>query len=110
MDELAKRFADLAAKYGPSVADAAKAAAQTNAYSCLMAGTLAIAIGGFLVWVGLWVHRQEDWEEEWVLASIAAWIVGGIAIWAGAWQWLDPWTWTSISHPELWLAKQAFHI
>jgi len=33
MDEVAKRFADLAEKYGPTVIDAAKAAVTMEAYS-----------------------------------------------------------------------------
>ena len=43
MDELAKRFADLAEKYGPNVADAAMAAARIEAYSCLMRGFICLA-------------------------------------------------------------------
>ena len=110
MDEFAKQFTYLAGQYGPSVADAAKAAARMEAYSTLVGGLLAAAIAFVCMYAATWVHRQKDWNEEWMIASSIGWIVGGIALCFAVWAWVDPWTWTAISHPELWLAKKAFNI
>jgi hypothetical protein len=115
MDKLAEHFADLAQKYGPAVADAAKAAAQTEAYSTLMAGVLALAFAVAFFSAGLFIWKQIDspsnrdgWADEWAIASIVLWTVALISFSLGLWSLVDPWTWTTIYHPELWLAKKAF--
>lgn len=113
MDELAKRFAELAEKYGPTVADAAKAAAVTEAYSTIIFGILCLIVAALLGCAsGYFAQKilRDDWDEmTWFpagLLGIAALIFGA----AGLWSIIDPWTWTTIYHPELWLAKKAFHI
>ena len=44
------------------------------------------------------------------MVSIVGWVVGGIALCIGVWQFADPWTWTALTNPDLWLAKKAFHL
>jgi hypothetical protein len=115
MEQLAKSFAELAEKYGPSVADAARGAAVTEAYSCLVGSLIwfllaivALSIGRFLWRVG----NDKDHDDDGMafFFSIVAFIAAGILFMPGLWTWIDPWTWTTINHPELWIAKQAFHL
>lgn len=113
MDELAKRFADLAEKYGPAVANAALSAARIEAYSCLVGGLLSAGFCGLFIYGTRFFYlkiKNESWDEiTWlpiVFLSIGATIAGGIAIWAV----IDPWTWIAINSPELWIAKRAFKL
>jgi len=79
------------------------------AYSTLMAGAMCLFVAAALIRAGLWIWRQtkEDWDGDWCVASIVLWVFAlGFAM-IGAWHWIDPWTWTAISHPELWIAKKA---
>ncbi len=113
MDELAKRFADLAEKYGPTVANAALNATRIEAYSCLVGGLLSAGFCALFIYGTRFFYlkiKNESWDElTWipiVFLSIAAIVTGGIAIWSV----IDPWTWVAINHPELWIAKKAFKL
>ncbi len=117
MDELAKRFAELAEKYGPQVAEAAKEAARTEAYSCLSSSAIWLAIACVLMFVGRRIYNKGKQNHDPLGDGDVLCIIGfalcGLAVPAvliGAWHWIDPWTWTTINHPELWIAKKAFRI
>lgn len=113
MDELAKRFGELAEKYGPNVVDASLRAVAVGAYSTLMAGGLAILIGavGIIIGIKLWKKVLNDrWDE---IAFMPAGIMiglGVLACLAGLWCFIDPWTWAAINHPELWIARKVLKI
>lgn len=116
MDELAKRFADAAEKYGPQVADAAKAAAKVEAYSSLVSSFIWIAVGvglivggRFLILKAKRMDDHNDWELLMFFGCIIT-VVGSCAFLPAIWVWIDPWTWVQINHPELWIAKKAFHL
>lgn len=113
MDELAKRFAELADKYGPGVANAAIEAARTEAYSTLASAVMAVLFAAGLGYPALLIARKilaGDWEEPaWIFVAFLGFgsvVAGAIAMWAV----IDPWTWTAINHPELWIAKKAFKL
>jgi hypothetical protein len=112
MDELAKRFAALAEQYGPKVVDAALSAARTEAYSQLAAAAmwgvlaLAIAIGGRFIW-SQGVKYDEDGLR---VAACGMWGFAAFCSLFVIWTFIDPWTWTTISNPELWIAKKAFKL
>jgi hypothetical protein len=112
MDELAKQIASLAEKFGPNVMDAAFGAVRMNAYSILVAGTFSIVIGAALAFAGIWLASKtwsDDWNEiKWLPASLLL-AAAFCFILTGGWAWVNPWTWTAINHPELWLAKDALH-
>jgi hypothetical protein len=117
MDEAAKRLADLAAQYAPSVIDSAKAAAQVEAWSCLASSLIAFAIVGALVMASKLCWRlQPSWDDadDWLIPpriiGCACLVIAVIPASIGVWCWLDPWTWVAMSHPELWIAKQALHL
>ena len=113
MDELAKRFADLAEKFGPDVANAALNAARMEAYSTLMGGFMWLAAASAFGLLGQFLYKKagkDDWDNDWSVAAIILFIVGGLVALPGFWSFVDPWTWATINHPELWLAKKAFHI
>lgn len=116
MDELAKRFADLAEKYGPYVAEAAKNAARAEAYSTLAASVIAIIVS-----IAAAYGTRQCWEKykEWsgddgghpiLFAVIILALFSGVSFLIALWAWIDPWTWITINHPELWLAKRAFKL
>lgn len=112
MDELAKRFAALADKYGPDAVEAARDAARVEAYSsiteALIAGLIALA---FLL-SGRYLWRKAKDEESWDSEPLyflggAAFVCCAVAFSIGAWNVIDPWTWTAIYHPDVWIAKRT---
>lgn len=114
MDELAKRFADLAEKYGPTVADAAMNAVRIEVFSSLMASFIALGFACTMYWGGRCLMRMEVKDK---FADGMPYFFGCVAVALATipfaifvWQWIDPWTWTALSHPDLWLAKKAFKI
>jgi hypothetical protein len=115
MDELAKRFAELADKYGQNVVDAAMASARTEGLSQLTAGALCLCITAVLVKFARWVWSRgegADMCDRDVIRLLSV-VIGMLALipaCVGVWAFIDPWTWTAISNPELWLAKRAFHL
>lgn len=114
MDELAKRFAALAEKYGPSVADAAMSAARVEAVSSLVTSIFVLATGAALMFVGryIWFLDVEDRIDAPIAHAGGFFIglIGCIVVIVALSQVADPWLWTAFNHPELWLAKKAFHI
>ena len=111
MDKLAQEFADLAKQYAPAVGDAAMRAARIEAYSSLAAGALTLIFAGAMLCGAFWLARKAfsgDWDEITFLPAGILCIVGIIALCAGLWSFVDPWTWVTIQHPELWIAKRAF--
>lgn len=114
MDELAKRFGELAEKYGPNVVDAALQAARVEAYSKIvgsLAGITAMVIGLLIAWY-LWNKELEDEHDEIPLRIFGgiAGIISAIGLVICVSNLLDPWIWTAIQHPELWIAKKVFKL
>lgn len=114
MDELAKRFADLADKYGPQVANAALSAARVEAYSTLVASLEEFVIGAVFLLVAKKLaafKTKDDFYQvfPYIGAGLCG-IIGLLLVAGGLWSVIDPWTWTALNHPELWLAKKAFKI
>lgn len=109
MEELAKRFADLAEKFGPRVADAAVAAARVEAWSTLVQSCFGVLVGGigvYLCWRwGKWQISTRN-EELVVLPALAA-FGAGVLVLLGISCLIDPWLWTAFSHPDIWLARRA---
>lgn len=114
MDELAKRFADLAAQYGPDVMRAALVSVRIEVYSTLVSSFIWLAFGIVCLLGMRWSWPQtpkDDLDLPWgKIGAIAGALVGAICIASFVWIWIDPWTWTALNHPELWLAKKALHI
>lgn len=109
MDELAKRFSDLASQYAPDVVDAALNAARIEAMSAMVGGVLCFAIAYACYRVGrwmLWTYSGEDADLV-AMGGGVAWIVGGVTGAIGAWAFLDPWVWVALTRPELYIAKKA---
>jgi hypothetical protein len=112
MDELAKRFADLAEKYGPSVVDTALQAARVEAWHALVFNLFGIAAALVLFRVGrrLWTAKGNSrWEEHdlQVMAGGALLVIGGIIGFFAVMNTFDPWLWMTMKNPELWIAKKS---
>lgn len=115
IDNLTGKLAEIvSAMQGPGF-EAAKGAASMDALSTLMSGALcgvaasASAWGFRRAWVRHKTVERGDIDAEMYstlgmfLCGCAAVMFGIPAIWAIA----DPWTWTALMQPELWLAKRA---
>jgi ABC-type uncharacterized transport system permease subunit len=114
MDKVAELFAKLADQYGPSVIEAAKAAARIDGYSSLAGSVIGLVIAYAFFRLGSFfrTHKCKDSFDDGpchafgyalILASL---IPFGIALWA----WLDPWTWTAITQPEVYIAKRVLKL
>lgn len=114
MDELAKRFSELAEKYGPNVLDAALGAVRIEGYSTLVTGLTVSVIGGVITYLGyyLWKIEIEDKTDEPIAHAFGFFLglIGLITITVGLYTFIDPWTWAAFTHPELWLAKKAMRL
>lgn len=117
MDQLAQQFAALAQQYGPKVANAAMEAARVEAYSCLMSSLLWLAPAGGLFLLARMVLRTIppveqrvplDMSQEKTALGYVLFAFSFLCLLPAIWQVIDPWTWTAIFHPELWIAKRAF--
>lgn len=114
MDELTKRFGDLAQQYGPNVVQAALEAARVEAYSTLASSLISAAFAVAFIWAARWCWKHnviDDLDIPWgkvggIVSAIGAIICLAITIWC----WADPWTWAAINHPELWIAKTILKI
>jgi hypothetical protein len=113
MDELAKRFADLAQQYGPSVIDAAKGAAQVQGWTQIVSGIMGLIVAAALAKAARWIYPKAKAAND--MNDIPLWIA--FALLCGAsfvftmcslWDLASPWTYVAINHPELWIAKKAF--
>jgi len=115
MDELAKRFAELAEKYGPNVADAAMRAARMEAYSSMVSGALCLLVAAGMVLAGRWLWRlahddNSGWDEDWTIGACVLWGLAFFIAIPGIWSFIDPWVWATLSNPELWIAKKTFKL
>ena len=116
MDELAKKFAELSAKYGPDVVRASLEAARIEGYSMVVAGVMMLLVGVITLVLGILVLRQicSDYGTKdnglLFLCAGALMIVALIFTPIGSWYLVDPWTWAAVNHPEAYLAKKVFKI
>lgn len=117
MDELAKRFSDLATIYGPNVVNAALDAVRVEAYSSLVGSFMWLGVSLVLLFFAnkfnvKWHEEDIDVDSSlgYCLLTVASSIIALGCFVSFVWTWIDPWTWTAINHPELWLAKRVFHI
>jgi hypothetical protein len=113
MDEAAKRFAELAEKFDPKVVEATLGAARMQAFSWLASSALWFGGAAALAFLGHFLmvkSNDHDWSEQWFGVGIASYFGAALCLLPGVWVWLDPWTWTTINHPELWIAKLVFHL
>ena len=110
MDELAKRFAELAGKYGPGAVDAARSAARVEALSTLFGGLIALSIGGGMLLAAWKIYKKEEWEEVRFFFVVVLCAVGLLVASLGLWQCVDPWTWTSLFNPDVWIAKRILKL
>jgi hypothetical protein len=108
--DLANRAVDIAERFSPQVLEAAKSAAVVEAYSFLAAGAAwlfaSLVIGG-LSYLAYAEGRKDDNEFFGFLAFLGV-IISFLCFLPALWSFIDPWTWTTIHHPELWVAKRAF--
>jgi len=110
MEELAKHFADLAEKFRPAVADAAKGAVVAAVYSNLVGSLVALALAGVFYRIGRCLCNTEDPDGmgAGILFGGLALLISLISACVFVWCWIDPWTWIALQHPEIWIAKKAF--
>lgn len=113
MEELAKRFADLADKFGPDVAGAVMAAVRVAGWTELVEGLLSGFIGAALAGAAFfWIRsvRKQPGIDElvWLPIGTIALVAFGLLCISAA-HLLDPWLWTAFSHPDVWLAHDVLN-
>jgi CHASE2 domain-containing sensor protein len=110
MDELAKRFADIAAQYAPQVIDAAKQSVVISCYQTLLFTALWLIIGCALIKTStiFWRNRTDLNMAE-IPTGISI-IVGLIAIVICCMVLINPWTWIALNHPELYIAHSFLNL
>lgn len=114
MDEIAKKLAELADKYGPYTIEAVRGAAIVEAWSNVQGSILCIAftIGGGFITKRLWANTSHDdidiyWPKVGaVVIAIISIIIGIIAIDSLT----DPWLWVTFNNPDYWIAKKVFKL
>jgi hypothetical protein len=113
MDEAAKRFAELAEKLDPKVVEATLGAVRIEAFTWLASSALWFSGAAALAFFAHFLvtkSNDDDWDKQWFGVGIASYIGAALCFLPGIWIWLDPWTWTAINHPELWIARLVFHL
>jgi hypothetical protein len=114
MEELAKRFAELAERVGPSAMDAARGAVKIEALSAMVGGGMLVLVSAVLITAArvLWGYKTRDSFNEGVPRVIAGIIfaVALITSCCAIWAFIDPWTWTAINNPDLYLAKKILKL
>ncbi|MCX7177965.1 MAG: hypothetical protein NTX56_04075 [Proteobacteria bacterium] len=114
MDELAKRFADLAEKYGPNVVDAARGAVRIEAYSSIQGYIVGLLVAIACALVGRWCwqkNARDDLDIPFGRAgAVVLFLAAGIAVAVVLSGLTDPWLWTALNQPDLWLAKRIFKL
>jgi hypothetical protein len=107
-DQLLQHYSEIADKFAPQVVDAAKAAATMEAYSCLAGSLLWFLVAGIAGYAAYRFKKTDD--DDWMPAVIIFGVLSVLISLPGFWAWADPWTWTTIYHPELWIAKTSLHL
>lgn len=114
MEEFAKRIAELAEKYGPHAIDVTRAAVRIEVYSTMAGGAMALAIAAGMVFGCRWLWRREC--EDSMNGECCRFFAGIVFVLAmiplslGAWSFIDPWVWASLSNPDLWIAKKILKL
>lgn len=113
-DQLTNKAAEILGQLqslSPKAVDAALGAARVDAYSTLVSGVTCIAAAAALCLFFRyrflpWAKKQDDSEFPLVMGSLfGGTAVVGLVIFALC-NLLDPWTYVTIVHPELWVAHQ----
>lgn len=107
-DQLLQHYSEIADKFAPQVVDAAKQAATMEAYSCLASSFLWFFVAAIAGYIAYRFKKTED--DDWVPAVIIFGILATLISMPGVWAWIDPWTWVTIKHPELWIAKKSLNL
>jgi hypothetical protein len=114
MDELAKRFSELAQQYAPNVVEAALQATRVEAHSTLVGSFMWFGWAMLCLFIGRYCWRKNVCDDlDMPFGRIGAGILFCVAAGFFAiaiWSWVDPWTWVALNHPELWIAKKALRI
>lgn len=114
MDKIAEKMAELADKFGPSVIDAARGAVRVEAYSTMAGAFQTAVIATAMIFAGrfLWNYQTADSFDR-QFPRVVAFLLFGLSVIpfaVAAWAFIDPWTWTAISNPDLYLAKKILKI
>lgn len=118
MDKIAERFAELADKFGPQVVQTALEAARVEAYSQLASAGIWGLVGASWLAAARWAWKKDAkaaardnlYSGEWIAVGLFALAAAGLCLVIALWTLVDPWTWTAISRPELWIAKKVFKL
>jgi hypothetical protein len=116
IDLLAGKIAELADKLSGPGAEAVIAGARISAMSTLSSGVIALVVAAGAAWAARKLFAaggERRNSDDYIghkfgggLLAIAAFIAALIGIWAFA----DPWTWTALNNPELWIAKRLLRL
>lgn len=119
MDKLAQQLSELASKFGPDVFEAAKQAVVIQGYSFIITAVLLLSVGSTLSVFAHWLitRAMHDNNNRVDVIDDGRWFGGGIVgligvllLVIGIGILVNPWTWTAIFHPEVWMARLALRL
>jgi hypothetical protein len=101
------------------VINAALEAARIEAISTLVVGVWCLLLATMITLGALKFgkvlyrkpHNYDDkWDDAWIAVPVFGMLMAGILFLFGAWALLDPWTWTALNHPDLYIAKKVLKL
>jgi len=116
IDLLAGKIVELADKLSGPGAEAVIAGARISAMSTLSSGVIALVVAGGAVWLARKLFAaggERSNSDDYIGHKIGGGflvLVAFIAALIGVWAFADPWTWTALNNPELWVAKRLMRL
>lgn len=102
----------LATQYAPAVTEAGLQAVRVDGYSTLVGSSVGFVLSsalGYGSWRGIKWGMKNDDEGACILGMVGI-VVAAAGIVITVLGLTDPWLWTMLNHPEIYIAKKVMHL